>query len=616
MNREHLYKLLDGNVLCHLDVHFAKQMETLNGAGNSGLLLAAALTSAATRQGHICLDLTRVAGTDLMQECEGNDSVLCPNHAQWRAMLQGSAVVGIPGDYRPLILDDRSRLYLYRYWNYQDKLVHTLRERIDEPMDVFPLEKVSRTLDNLFPEQQGDAPDWQKIAAFVAVRKRFAVISGGPGTGKTTTIAKILALLLELQTDPGRLHTALAAPTGKAAARLQEAIKRAKGTLHCSEICAQSIPEEASTIHRLLGTIPGSPYFRHHAKNLLPVDVVVVDEASMVDLALMSKLVQALSPKARLILLGDKDQLASVEAGAVLGDICDTGRLHGYSRSLTRQIETALGCTLDPDPGGASHSLVGDCIVQLQKSYRFGSESRIAALGRAVNAGDGESAIALLKSSKRENVQWNQLPSPNALPDLIRNIAMRNFRSYLGCSDPIEIFHLFEHLRILCAVREGPFGVSGLNRLVEKILAEQGWMEPRQIWYAGRPVLIRSNNYHLGLFNGDVGITLPDPDFQGSLRVFFPAAQGTFRKFHPLRLPDHETVFAMTVHKSQGSEFNEVLLILPDRDVPVLTRELIYTAVTRAKERITIWADEEVFKKAVARRIERMSGLRDALWQD
>lgn len=614
MNREILYKLVNSEVLSYLDVHFANQMGALDGSNNPSLLLAAALASAATRQGHICLELSQLAGKILLQAGDGAETVRCPSLGEWREKLCESTVMGKPGDYRPLILDDRARLYLYRYWDYQDKLVRSLKERIYEKTGPFQTDLLKEKLDELFPEDETTEPDWQKVAAFVAARKKFAVISGGPGTGKTTTIAKILALLLELTETGKRPRIALTTPTGKAAARLQEAIKNAKELLNCAESLKRIIPEEASTIHRLLGAMPGSPYFRHNEKNLLPVDVVVVDEASMVDLALMSKLAQALSPKARLILLGDKDQLASVEAGAILGDICDTGQSHRYSQSFTDQLKMAAGYELNACSSNETKSAIADCIVQLQKSYRFEIGSGIGVLSRAVNVGDGESAVILLKSGKHAGINWKKLPPPHALFGLIRNTIVAGFRGYLGCQDPLEVFRSFDRLRILCAVREGPFGVSALNELVEKTLAEQKLIEPKKIWYAGRPVLIKTNNYNLGLFNGDVGITLPDRSSKDSLRVYFPAADGTFRKFHPLRLPDHETVFAMTVHKSQGSEFNDVLLILPDRDVPVLTRELIYTAITRARDRIEIWGSEEIFKIAVSRRIERMSGLRDALW--
>lgn len=617
MTREQLTHLVEQGSLSYLDLHFAGYMEKLAGCNQAETLLAAALASASSRQGHICLDLSLIAGRPLLEEQGGSGLLQSPPAAEWREKLLATSVVGRPGEYRPLILDDRSRLYLYRYWNYQQKLAQLIRERVAAPHEAIDFNHLGQALGRLFPSDGDAVIDWQKIAALSAVRARFTVISGGPGTGKTTTVARILALLVE-HAAGGRPHIALTAPTGKAAARLQEAIKYVKGQLDCRPEVMEAIPEAASTIHRLLGVIPGSPYFRHNEANLLPVDVVVVDEASMVDLALMSKLVQALPLSSRLILLGDKDQLASVEAGAVLGDICDTGRQHGYSGTFSDQLCKVTGYRLDPgaDERTASASRVSDCIVHLQKSYRFGAESGIGVLSRAVNGGDGSEVLSILRSGSYCNIQWKKLPPPQALASFIKSSVSEGFRGYLNCADRLEIFRLFDRFRVLCAVREGPFGVVALNRLVERILAAQGLIEPKKKWYAGRPVLVMANDYNLRLFNGDVGIVLPDPDNGNDLRVFFPGPEGTLRKLHPTRLPEHETVFAMTVHKSQGSEFDRVLLVLPEKDVPVLTRELIYTAVTRAREQIEICGLEAVLQSAVSRRIERMSGLRDALWSE
>jgi exodeoxyribonuclease V alpha subunit len=255
----------------------------------------------------------------------------------WCKRLRESKVVGAPGQYKPLILDEGSRLYLFRYWDYQEKLLDLIRRRVSEDGQAVNATALKKGLERLFPGSHGGEIDWQKVAALTALMKRFCVISGGPGTGKTTTVAKILALLLE-QGNSEKVRIALAAPTGKAAARLQETIKLAKEKLHCADTIKGAIPEEASTIHRLLGSIPGSPYFRHNGQDPLLVDVVVVDEASMVDMALMSKLVQALPSQSRLVLLGDKDQLASVEAGAVLGDICDTGQVHNFSNLFCKRL--------------------------------------------------------------------------------------------------------------------------------------------------------------------------------------------------------------------------------------------------------------------------------------
>ncbi len=601
--------MLKANAFSPLDIHFAKLMAGLSGKGTQELFLAAALASHYKGEGNICFDLSSMAGKRLREE--DPESLACPKLDKWLGILRGEEVVGKPGEYRPLVLNG-SRLYLYRYWDYEKKLIDNLKERIvNDPAEVNQ-ELLKDGLKRLFPRNSPGETDWQKVAAFASTLKRFCVISGGPGTGKTFTVAKILALLLEQETQP--LRISLAAPTGKAAARMQEAIKNAREGLNCPDHVKAAIPAEASTIHRLLKTIPDSPYFRFDAKTPLPADVVVVDEASMVDLALLSKLVQAIPPGSKLILLGDKDQLASVEAGAVLGDICDTGSDHGFSRHFSGLYQKVTGEKIGEGVDGRNEAGMRDSIVQLKKSYRFGPSSGIGEVSRAVNEGDGARAVLMLRSGSYGDIQWRELPKPENLPSALKERVVEGFTPYLKESDPAKVFDLFNRVRILCAVREGPYGVNTLNTLVEQILRDEGLIKRESRWYRGRPILITRNDYNLRLFNGDVGITLPDPEARGELRVFFPGPEGIPRKFPPLRLPEHETVFGMTVHKSQGSEFDRVMFLMPDRSVQVLTRELVYTAITRAKEKVEVWGREEIFQTAVSRRISRTSGLRDALW--
>jgi exodeoxyribonuclease V alpha subunit len=607
-----------------LDIHFSRLVTRLNNGYLPELALAAAMVSSYTRQGHICLDLRELGGKQLGSDPE---VLRCPDVSDWCERLRESGVVGHPGEFKPLVLDRGARLYLYRYWEYQQKLVEALRPRIAGPPPSTGTEALKVQLEKLFPSDGGGEVDWQKVAAFTAAWKTICVISGGPGTGKTTTVAKILALLVE-QASPNKLRIALAAPTGKAAARLQEAIKHARERLECAEWIRQAIPETASTIHRLLGAIQGSPYFRHNEDNILPIDVVVVDEASMVDLALMSKLFQALPSQARVILLGDRDQLSSVEAGAALGDICETGERAFFSIKFSKALHDICNCELESDFFSDDPSdKPKDCIIQLQKSYRFSDESGIGLLSQAVRNSDADGAIALLKNRKYQDINWNEIQSGSLLNKAISDQVVEGFTSYFQAVETVrafpsgdphtkmrEIFDLFENFRILCAVREGFCGVAALNSLVENVFEEQHLLRKDRNWYVGRPVLIGRNDYNLRLFNGDVGIFLPDIFSGADSRVFFPGQEGKFRPFHPLRLPEHETVYAMTVHKSQGSEFNNVMFILPDRDSPVMTRELTYTAITRAKEKVSLWGSESIFRTAISRATRRMSGLSEALW--
>ena len=623
MTEELLNSLRATGEISALDLHFARLMMRLGGSGEPELALAAALVSRATGRGHICLDLRAPSGE--LPDGRQLKQVL-PEFMEWSGKLKRSPVVGAPGDYRPLVLDDAGRLYLYRYWEYQEKLAEALRARIGQAPPGWDSAVIRERLDRLFPSEEGEV-DWQKVAALASLRKTFCVVSGGPGTGKTTTVAKVLALLLE-GAPSGSLRIALAAPTGKAAARLQEAIRSAKGKLNCPVEVRAAIPEVASTIHRLLGSISGSPAFRHNADNPLAVDVLVVDEASMVDLPLMSRLVQALPPETRLILLGDRDQLSSVEAGAVLGDICRTGGRILFSREFALACRDVCGASLSEEriaDGARQDSR--DCIIELQKSYRFSGESGIALFSSMVKSNDADGALATLGAGRHADLAWTEISSCINVGRTIWEDVVSGFREYLeavkGLSGPgggspndemMRIFGFFDGFRVLCPVREGPCGVVALNRLVEEIMEKEGLLERRRRWYPGRPILILRNDYTLRLFNGDIGLVLPDMENRSDPRVFFPGPEGTFRSFHPQRLPEHETVWAMTVHKSQGSEFDEILLVLPDRDSPVMTRELLYTAVTRARKKVPVLGSEPVLRQAVARSTRRLSGLSDALW--
>ena len=619
-------QLIASSAFSDLDRHFAAFIEGQAGGEQPLIALAAALVSRKRSEGHICLDLESLAGSTFPDlPADGVTPIQLPRLKDWDKALKSSPVVGAPGDFKPLVLDARHRLYLHRYWEYEQSLATAILKRAAEHPTQPDPPTLSQKLHALFPPEPGESINWQGVAGLAAVRGKFCVISGGPGTGKTHTLVLILALLLELERNR-RLRIAVAAPTGKAAARIQDSIRTVKATLSCDEATRAQLPERATTIHRLLGYLPDSARFRHDADNPLPFDVVAVDEASMVDLALMAKLFQAIPSSARVILLGDKDQLASVEAGAVLGDICSAAAVGSSAWSgvgkgtdgkpLTPSLSPSDGERVPARAGeGSSAGSLADCVVQLRKNYRFGQHSAIYRLSNAINEGRAEEALQILRDSGANaaaDLVSAPLPSRAELKSALRKRVTAGFGEFLKASDPLAALAALAGFRILCALREGPFGVTGLNQLTEDILEEAGLIRPQNPWYASRPIMITRNDYNLKLFNGDIGLLLPDSD-SGEPRAFFPGSDNTLRKFLPLRLPEHETAYAMTVHKSQGSEFDRVLLILPDRESPILSRELLYTGITRARTSVELWFDEKVFRAALARRVTRTSGLCDAL---
>jgi exodeoxyribonuclease V alpha subunit len=594
------------HIFTGIDRHFAEFIQELGGESDQKIWLAAALASQATQQGHVCLDMPSVAGRKLRnEENEDDPEVTCPDLDSWVEPLKRSRMVGLPGQYRPLILDQANRLYLYRYWMYERRVASYLvnRKWLFETIDMNIL---WNGIHRWFGEAGGI--NRQQIGALIAVCSSLCLITGGPGTGKTSLVVKILALLLE-QVKGKSLRIALAAPTGKAAARLKEAVETAKSKLLGeSSTLSALLPQEAFTLHRLLGIREGSSQPRYHEDFPLPFHVVIVDEASMVDLPLMAKLVSALPDKGRLILLGDKDQLASVEPGAIFGDIC-----------------SALGADLPPDEFWKEEIWKAreprdeklKPVVSLTKNYRFDESSSLGRLSFSIKKGDGEKALDILQNGEGQGLSWRYLRNLSDLRESIHRLVQCDFLHYLSATALDEAFLIYVRFRVLCALRVGPYGVIGVNQLIESELASAGKIRPTGHWYHGQPILITQNDYRLKLFNGDVGLIFSQSqsgkEQTGSLRAYFPIEGGSFRDISPSRLPQHETVFAMTVHKSQGSEFDRAVLILPPEPSELLTRELLYTAVTRAKHSLEVWGNQEVFIQSVSRKVERRSGLRDHL---
>ncbi|MGX9519644.1 exodeoxyribonuclease V subunit alpha [Vibrio mediterranei] len=475
--------------------------------------------------------------------------------------------------------------------------------------------------------------NWQKVAAAVALTRRFAVISGGPGTGKTTTVTKLLAAMVHQANQAGESPSIkLVAPTGKAAARLTESIGKAVDSLTVEPEIKQQIPTESSTLHRLLGAIPGRVEFRHNNANPLHLDVLVLDEASMVDLPMMHRLLDALPAHARLILLGDKDQLASVEAGAVLSDICDFAQF-GYSSQQNDLIQalTQFDCRLAGKvESSKSASALVDSLCVLQKSYRFDARSGIGQLAKQVNSANSY-GFDQVWNKTFDDIEWLAL-SADSYQQLVDKL-VRTYKDYLTLlvrANPQgeelqsaetlshwqqrlsrEVLSSFAQSRLLCAVREGDFGVSGLNQRIEKRLKQRGLISRGdEAWYIGRPVMVTRNDHGLGLFNGDIGICMWDHCAETPrLKVFFELPDGSIKSVLPSRMPEHETAYAMTIHKSQGSEFSHTFMILPADFSPLLTKELIYTGITRAKKQFTLVADQRVVNRGIRHKTLRHSGL-------
>lgn len=502
-------------------------------------------------------------------ESMGQGNSCLPVNDEDEALLKNCNIVS-EGAMTPLVLYG-GRLYLHRYFNYESRLAAQL-QRLSSL--CFSHSDTHIHLDSLFAGQDGQA-DLQRKAAKLAAEKHLAIISGGPGTGKTSTVVRIIELLLRLY--QGQLKIALAAPTGKAAMRLQQSLKHTLFSLKAAPEHIGHFPSTASTIHRLLGVSGRSLQFMHNSENRLDFDVVIVDEASMIDLALMSKLVDGLKKDSRLILLGDKDQLASVESGSVLADMIESLPLN---------------------------------TVLLQKSYRF--DSGIKALADSVNSGDCAKAWQYLQEEQIQNVG---ILSESLLPSI-----GSGYKKYIecvrakSCCSPENVFREFSKFRVLCATRLGIRGTEYINAKIEDELKKSAG--DTAAWYPGRPVIITRNCYHLGLYNGDIGICLEDKTAageSGKLKVWFEDSEGGVRSFLPYRIPEHQTAFAMTIHKSQGSEFEQVIVILPDDDNQVLSRELIYTAITRAKSRLWVKAGKRIFSAAVSSRTERNSGLASML---
>jgi exodeoxyribonuclease V alpha subunit len=583
--------------------------------------VAASQLSLAIAEGHVCLALEALPPLPItLPDLPPADAKKSPGpapqrpagQATWRRALLASGVVGTPRSPAalPLILDDDDRLYLHRYFDYERRLAARLVRASRTPLEgAAHRPGIRQRLALLYAAGRSDEPaDWQRLATALALRNRLTVISGGPGTGKTSTVVHLLACLITL--DPA-CRIAMAAPTGKAAARLSEAVRQRAA--HLPPEIRERLPDESFTVHRLLGVRPTGGGFVHHAGHPLAVDALVVDEASMLDLALATQLLEAVPDSARIVLLGDRDQLAAVESGAVFAELSADPSLTGACVADLAALTGTPAGQIRP-PKATTTSALRDAVVWLTRNYRFASDSGIGRLARLVNAGDADAAVEWLRAGDDPDLRWldddADTPGPAAMGAIFDGYGPFLDAVAKDARDLRTISDAFARFRLLCAVRAGGRGVGALNEAIERHARSKLQaldIDPASPWYPGRPVLVQRNDPLLKLYNGDIGITLPDE--AGQPMVHFAGPDGGFRAIAPVRLPRHETAFAMTVHKSQGSEFAEVLVMLPEHRSRVLSRELLYTAVTRARERVTLCADASALAAAIRRATTRHSGL-------
>lgn len=644
-NMNWLDELLSKKIIRPIDKSFAQfiaaqHFNATRRACDDDLLLLVVLLSQALGQNHSCLDLHKID----VHSPFGSVDVVLPNltHVAHKFNdFHGLTVIADVVDINnsrpltPLVLYN-NHLYLQRYWNYQLDLAQVLKQKslsgLSENQNVtLPLRELNQWFNSLFSTSNASGSselDWQKAACASALLNDFSVITGGPGTGKTTTVTNLLALLV-LMAEHNQVGAQpiikLVTPTGKAAARLSESIKGAKSRLGLDKIIIEQIPDTASTIHRLLGVKPFSSEFIHHKDNLLHLDVLVVDEVSMVDLPMMAKLVSALPPKCKLILLGDKDQLASVEAGSVLADICaplnqqnQTNNGVIYSHKMVETIKAMTGMDISNHCQIVPTQDLNDSLSLLQVSYRFDDKSGIGQLAKAVNRGDVHGVMAL----KRQDDDSLHFAGVDDIErqKLIERCA-KAYQPYIQMmndgADAKSIIEQFNRFQLLCALREGDFGVSGLNKAIEQQLVKWKLIDNTHLYYAGKPIMVSTNDYSLQLYNGDVGLLLPDKDTH-QLKAWFVTPDGEVKAVFPNRLPNHQAVYAMTVHKSQGSEFEHVAFVLPPakqvKNNQVINKELVYTGITRAKKRFDIYSEDEVLNMAIKQTTQRSSGLGGLLY--
>lgn len=605
-----LKALVDQGVLSPLSYFFARFLAKEYQLGEESIaVLSAALVSERNQHGEPCIDLSEFAGKPLF---DANPEVhapcpIAPEFNDWVSVLKTQPCIGDIDKIAPLVLES-PRLYLGKFWHYEKQVQQSVLQRLQWNNSVDEA-RLRQGLERLFPTaDENNAPDWQKLACALAVCQRFTIISGGPGTGKTTTVVKVLALLLE-QNPEYRIR--LAAPTGKAATRMIESVRDRKTQIFIDSTTRSLIPDKAATLHRLLEY--DGRRFQVDGNNPLLLDCLVVDEASMIDLPLMARLLAALPNTARLILIGDRDQLASVEAGNVLADLTGNGLEIQYSESVAEKLAHLSSTSLHRIPVGHQVPRMANSIALLQSSYRFDSGSGIGRLAALVNQGCAERALMLAQNPDSDQIEWREVTKNRITEDVLRN-AVRHYQNYLEADSPAMALEQFEQFRVLCATQQGSTGVLECNRLIEAGLFPKSRQDDNSDFH-GKAIMITVNDYEMGLFNGDIGLFWTDQ--RGQIKAWFKDSEDQIRDLPIRSLPQYVPAWAITVHKSQGSEFDSVLLILPEEFNRVVCRELIYTAITRCRKSVVLHSSRKTFIRGVERKLSRSSGLAAKLgWSD
>jgi exodeoxyribonuclease V alpha subunit len=626
MNISDFKKLKNKDGFHEIDLQFANFILKKAACNDKNLYLAAAVASHSIRNGSICCNLETISGSEFPVYKSGIElnsknihlpTIKLPELNSWINTLSNYPDIVSNDGYTPLILDESNRLYLHRYWNYENKFAENIIKqcRLD-----------TRFIDKLCTDQITDISDhfnldtnnidWQQIAIYTAIANNFSIITGGPGTGKTTTVAAILAIMLDI--DPN-LKIKICAPTGKAGSRLIEAINDELDNLNPTNelLTIEKLKSlESYTVHRLLGSLPLSPHFKHNSKNLIPADVIIIDEASMIPQTLFSKLLDAVPETTKIILLGDKDQLASVEAGAVMANLCETAKPNCFTESFAYNMKKYFKKPSWKLGTSTGNRHLNNTAVELIKSYRFSDIKGIGLLKNAINK-DSNCVLELAKSSTEELI-LKSLPSQkiftSSIIEHLKKIIVTIdktpyiFANFQNESSPEQAYRILNEFKILCSHNIGFTGVENLNKIIHNYF----FNEPFHKLPIGTPIMILENNNQLKLYNGDTGIIWKDSD--NNKKAFFPDTQtGKFKPFSISLLPAYKEVFAMTVHKSQGSGFQNVLIILPEIFSPILSKELIYTAITRAKKYCEIWSSDKIFEETAKHITKRDSGLKKKL---